>query len=94
MPLYRTPSCLHHDVLHGAVVVAALVGLRTRAALGQDDIQITEVDPASVFLETMITTPPIDLPGHEKGERTRPSEPALPPVEEPAVSEWFGGDPW
>ncbi len=83
------------EVLLGFVVFAAMIGFGTPLASGQDDVQVTEVDPGSVFPEAMVTTtPPIDLPGHEKGKRTRPPEPAVPPLEEPAVSEWFGGDPW
>lgn len=83
------------EVLLGFVVLAAMIGFGTPLASGQDDVQVTEVDPGSVFPEAMVTTtPPIDLPGHEKGKRTRPPEPAVPPLEEPAVSEWFGGEPW
>ena len=94
MSWYEMAICFQSELLLGFVVFTAVIGLGTRVASGQEGVQITEVDPASVLFETMITTPPIDLPGHEKGERTRPPEPAVPPLEEPAVSEWFGGDPW
>ena len=52
------------EVLLGFVVFAVVIGYGTRLASGQEDVQITVVDPASVFPEAMVTTPPIDLPGH------------------------------